>query len=55
MVNILNHNIDKNYIYIIYIVSAEYIHSCRKADVQFNSCIKETFNHLRPYLINGIL
>ncbi|XP_025203960.1 circadian clock-controlled protein-like [Melanaphis sacchari] len=32
----------------------EYIHSCRKADVQFNSCIKETFNHLRPYLINGI-
>lgn len=32
----------------------EYIHSCRKADVQFNSCIKETFNHLRPYLIDGI-
>lgn len=46
--------VDKKLIKIC-IFSAEYIHSCRKADVQFNSCIKETFNHLRPYLIDGIL
>nr|XP_018916383.1 PREDICTED: circadian clock-controlled protein-like [Bemisia tabaci] len=32
----------------------EYVHPCHKADPNINSCIKETFNHLRPYLISGI-
>lgn len=42
------------YITHYYLIAAEYIHPCRKSDPQFNSCIKETFNHLRPYLINGM-
>lgn len=33
---------------------AEYIIPCYKADPEINKCLRGTFNHLRPYLINGI-
>ncbi|KAI5715237.1 hypothetical protein M8J77_012797 [Diaphorina citri] len=32
----------------------EYIHPCTKASPKINDCIKQTFNHLRKYLIQGI-
>ncbi|XP_050541636.1 circadian clock-controlled protein daywake-like [Daktulosphaira vitifoliae] len=32
----------------------EYIHQCHRTDPQLNSCIKQIFNHLRPYIVNGI-
>uniref|UniRef100_A0A1B6E265 Haemolymph juvenile hormone binding protein n=1 Tax=Clastoptera arizonana TaxID=38151 RepID=A0A1B6E265_9HEMI len=32
----------------------EYIVPCLKADPRINSCIRRTFDHLRPYLIAGI-
>lgn len=32
----------------------EYIIPCYKKDPEINKCITNTFNHLRPYLINGI-
>lgn len=34
-------------------VSAEYVHSCRKSDPELNECIKQTLNHLRPYVLTG--
>ncbi|XP_017780984.1 PREDICTED: circadian clock-controlled protein-like isoform X2 [Nicrophorus vespilloides] len=33
---------------------AEYILPCYKADPEINTCLRGTFNHLRPYLINGL-
>ncbi|XP_044752566.1 circadian clock-controlled protein daywake-like [Coccinella septempunctata] len=32
----------------------EYIIPCYKSDPELNKCVTNTFNHLRPYLINGI-
>ncbi|XP_071440006.1 protein takeout-like [Hetaerina americana] len=32
----------------------EYILPCEKEDRDLNACIKNTFNHLRPYLVKGI-
>ncbi|ENN72924.1 hypothetical protein D910_05518 [Dendroctonus ponderosae] len=33
---------------------AEYILPCYKKDPNINKCLQKTFNHLRPYLINGL-
>lgn len=38
----------------IFYLSAEYILPCRKSDPQINTCIKSSFNHLRPYLGKGL-
>ncbi|KAF7266253.1 hypothetical protein GWI33_020290 [Rhynchophorus ferrugineus] len=32
----------------------EYIIPCYKADPNINSCLQKTFNHLRPFLVNGL-
>lgn len=32
----------------------EYVLPCRRSDPKINACIKQTFDHLRPYLIQGI-
>ncbi|KAL1491151.1 hypothetical protein ABEB36_011791 [Hypothenemus hampei] len=32
----------------------EYILPCYKADPAINKCLQRTFNHLRPYLVNGL-
>ncbi|KAH1014386.1 hypothetical protein HUJ04_003230 [Dendroctonus ponderosae] len=32
----------------------EYILPCYKKDPNINKCLQKTFNHLRPYLINGL-
>ncbi|XP_066159116.1 protein takeout-like [Euwallacea fornicatus] len=32
----------------------EYIIPCYKADPNLNKCLQRTFNHLRPYLVNGL-
>lgn len=34
--------------------SAEYILPCRQSDPQLDTCIKGSFNHLRPYLAKGL-
>ncbi|XP_046392877.1 protein takeout-like [Ischnura elegans] len=36
------------------IETPEYILPCRRVDKDLNNCIKNTFNHLRPYLVKGI-
>lgn len=35
-------------------ISAEYILPCSQSDPQLDNCIKNSFNHLRPYLSQGI-
>ncbi|XP_050310040.1 circadian clock-controlled protein daywake-like [Anthonomus grandis grandis] len=32
----------------------EYILPCYKSDPNLNKCLQGTFNHLRPYLVNGL-
>ncbi|KAF5269251.1 hypothetical protein FQR65_LT02552 [Abscondita terminalis] len=32
----------------------EYILPCLKSDPEINTCLKKTFNHLRPYLVAGL-
>nr|CAI5842095.1 unnamed protein product [Callosobruchus analis] len=38
----------------MFAVSAEYILPCYKSDPEINKCLRNTFNHLRPYLKSGI-
>lgn len=33
---------------------ASFILKCSRSDPQLNACLKDTFNHLRPYLSRGI-
>ncbi|XP_018572738.1 circadian clock-controlled protein-like [Anoplophora glabripennis] len=35
-------------------VTPEYIKPCYKSDPDINTCIINTFDHLKPYLVNGI-
>lgn len=36
------------------LILAEYIQPCSRSDPQLNQCIKNSFNHLKPYLKNGL-
>lgn len=36
-------------------VSAEYILPCRRSDPNINECLRGTFNHLRGYLVKGLV
>lgn len=38
----------------LYLITAEYILPCQKTDPELNTCIKKSFNHLRPYLAKGL-
>lgn len=33
---------------------AGYVLPCSRSDPQINACIRGSFNHLRPYLVNGL-
>lgn len=34
--------------------AAVYVLPCSRSDPEINTCIKNSFNHLRPYLRNGL-
>lgn len=34
--------------------AAEFLHVCRRNDPKINDCIKESVEHLRPYLKSGV-
>nr|CAH7734373.1 unnamed protein product [Callosobruchus chinensis] len=36
------------------LATPEYILPCYKSDPEINKCLRNTFNHLRPYLKSGI-
>ncbi|XP_053601779.1 uncharacterized protein LOC128670269 [Plodia interpunctella] len=39
----------------IILTTPEYIQPCSRSDPQLDSCIKNSFNHLRPYLAKGLI
>lgn len=43
------HNITNSFI-----ITADFLHICRKSDPQLNDCIKTSIDILRPFLIKGI-
>ena len=38
----------------LFFLTASFLNQCSKRDPQINTCLKATFNNLRPYLARGI-
>lgn len=38
----------------LFLLSASFIQKCSRKDPQLNTCLKNSFNGLKPYLISGI-
>lgn len=38
----------------MFLIAATYVQPCSRSDPQINVCIKNSFNHLKPFLANGL-